>query len=280
MTGRKPLSDERDGILLRFCNVNILEMGAIMKANETVLITGATSGIGLAFTRKCAEEGYDLILVSSNEVRLRQEKKAILAWKPQLQVNIYAEDLSKSGAAQRLYQRITRDGYEVDWLINNAGFGMVGPAHALDHAREEAMLQLLIITPTELCKHCLADMYVKGSGRILNVASTGAFQPGPYTASYYAAKSYLYEYSRAIGLEAKRMGVQVSVLCPGTTRTAFFHKTGKRTPIWAMSPDKVVQIAWDGMERGRSVIVPGMLNQMLRYLPSSWKARCIALLKC
>lgn len=250
-----------------------------MREQETVLITGATSGIGLAFTRKCAVEGYHLILVSSQEERLQREKEALLAWKPQLQVDIYAEDLSKSGAAQRLYRRISSDGYQVDLLINNAGFGMVGPAHTLDSAREEAMLQLLIVTPTELCKCCLADMYARGSGKILNVASTGAFQPGPYTASYFAAKSYLYEYSRAISLEARHKGIQVSVLCPGTTRTAFFRKTGKKTPLWAMSPKRVVQTAWEGMERGQSVIIPGIGNQILRYLPSALKARGIALLK-
>lgn len=250
-----------------------------MADTQTVLITGATSGIGLAFTKRCASAGYHLILVSSNEVRLHREKKAILAWKPQLQVTVYAEDLSKAGAACRLYQRIQDDGHVVDFLINNAGFGMVGAAHTLDREREAAMLQLLVVTPTELCKCCLRDMYARGRGRILNVASTGAFQPGPYNASYFAAKSYLYEYSRAIQLEARRSGVQISVLCPGTTRTAFFYKTGKRTPIWAMSPDKVVQAAWDGMERKQSVIVPGLMNKLLRYLPSGFKARGVAVLK-
>lgn len=86
------------------------------------------------------------------------------------------------------------------------------------------MLQLLVVTPTQLCKCCLRDMYKRGSGKILNVASVGAFQPGPYTASYYASKSYLYQYSQAIRLEAKKRGVQVCTLCPGSTRTHFFEK--------------------------------------------------------
>ncbi len=247
--------------------------------HKTVLITGATSGIGLAFTKKCAQEGYRLILVASDEERLYQEKEALLAWKPKLPVAVYAEDLSKSGAAERLYHRVVRDGYAVDLLINNAGFGMVGPAQTLDMEREQAMLQLLVVTPTELCKKYLAEMYDRGQGMILNVASTGAFQPGPYTASYYAAKSYLYEYSRAIHLEAYRKGVRVCVLCPGTTRTAFFRKTGKRTPVWAMSPDKVVDAAWCGMEQGKTVIIPGIVNQLLRYLPSGLKAKGVAWLK-
>lgn len=250
-----------------------------MMQRKTVLITGATSGIGLAFTKKYAQKGYRLLLVSSNAERLQREREALLAWKPQLQVWIYAEDLSQAAAAKRLHKRIAGDGFSVDVLINNAGFGLVGPAQELDEKREQEMLQLLIVTPTELCKYYLADMYARRTGTILNVASTGAFQPGPYNASYFAAKSYLYEYSRAICLEAKGMGVQVCVLCPGTTRTSFFRKTGKRTPIWAMSPDKVVEAAWLGMERQQAVIVPGIMNRMLRYLPSGWKARCVAVLK-
>lgn len=250
-----------------------------MIQNKTALITGATSGIGLEFTKKCAQEGYRLILVSSNRDRLRREKEALLAWKPQIHVAVYEQDLSQVGAASQLYRRIVRDGYTVDLLINNAGFGLVGPAQSLDGKREEEMLQLLIHTPTQLCKCCLAEMYAKGAGVILNVASTGAFQPGPYTASYFAAKSYLYEYSRAIRLEAKDHGVQVHVLCPGTTRTSFFRKTGKPTPIWAMSPKQVVKTAWRGIERQQAVIVPGKMNQIMRILPSGLKARGVFLLK-
>ncbi|MDE6851855.1 MAG: SDR family oxidoreductase [Lachnospiraceae bacterium] len=250
-----------------------------MSQKKTVLITGATSGIGLAFTKKYAQEGYRLILVSSNAEKLQREKEALLTWKPQLHVCVYPEDLSQIGAAERLYGRIAEDGHQVDILINNAGFGLVGPAHTLDAERERAMLQLLVVTPTELCKFYLSEMYRRREGIILNVASTGAFQPGPYNASYFAAKSYLYEYSRALSLEARGRGVQVCVLCPGTTRTAFFHKTGKRTPIWAMSADKVVEAAWDGMKRQQVIIVPGIMNRVLRYLPSGWKAKCVAVLK-
>lgn len=263
-----------------FPNVwEISHKGGYCMTNKTVLITGATSGIGLAFTKKCAQEGYRLILVSSDEMKLHRERRALLAWKSDLQVAVYAEDLSKTGAAERLYHRVAQDGHMVNLLINNAGFGLVGPAHTLDMEREQAMLQLLIVTPTELCKKYLAEMYTHGTGTILNVASTGAFQPGPYNASYFAAKSYLYEYSRAIRLEAYKKGVQVCVLCPGTTRTAFFRKTGKKTPVWAMSPDKVVDIAWRDMEKGKTVIVPGKLNQLLRCLPSGLKARGVAWLK-
>lgn len=246
---------------------------------KTVLITGATSGIGLALTKKCALEGYHLILVASREERLKQERDALLRWRRGLSVDIYAEDLAQCGAADRLFQRIAADGHQVDLLINNAGFGMVGAAHSLEDDRERQMLQLLVVTPTELCKKYLAEMYCQGKGAILNVASTGAFQPGPYNASYFAAKSYLYQYSRAIRIEAKKFGVKVCVLCPGTTKTCFFQKVGKKTPIWAMPSERVAEIAWKGLQDNKEVIVPGLVNQLLRLLPTGWKARGVALLK-
>ena len=149
----------------------------------------------------------------------------------------------------------------------------------LDMEKEEQMLQLLVVTPTQLCKCCLRDMYKRGSGKILNVASVGAFQPGPYTASYYASKSYLYQYSQAIRLEAKKQGVQVCTLCPGSTRTHFFEKTGAKTPIWAMSPERVAKEAWEGLNADKAVVVPGMINRLLRLVPAQIKAYGVALLK-
>lgn len=248
-------------------------------AAKTALITGSTSGIGLAFTKLLLKEGYHLVLVSSNLARLEKERDAIQRHCPNSSVQIYCEDLSERDAAVHLYKRVTGDGHRIDLLINNAGFGLVGAAHNLDMEREQRMLQLLVVTPTELCKLFIAQMYRRGRGTILNVASTGAFQPGPYTASYFASKSYLYQYSRAIRLEAKRHGVRVFTLCPGTTRTRFFSRAGKNTPLWAMSPDKVAKQAWKGMEKGKAVIVPGIWNQLLCLVPAGIKAKGVAFLK-
>lgn len=248
-------------------------------AAKTALITGSTSGIGLAFTKLLVREKYNLVLVSSDLSRLEKERDAILRTNPHLSVQVYCEDLSERDAATRLYNRVSKDGHRIDLLINNAGFGLTGPAQSLDMEREQKMLQLLVVTPTELCKWYLAEMYRRGKGVILNVASTGAFQPGPYTASYFASKSYLCQYSQAIRLEAKKYGVQVFTLCPGTTRTKFFRKTGRHTPLWAMSPDKVAQQAWKGMKDGKALIVPGMLNRLLCLVPAGIKARGVAFLK-
>lgn len=249
-----------------------------MKKREA-LITGSTSGIGLALTKKLAQEGYDLILVSSDPGRLEREKKAIQKWMPDCQVSVYAKDLAQSGAAEELYKTVRQEGHRIHLLVNNAGFGMVGSAEKMDFAREREMLQLLMITPVELCKLCLQEMYERGDGMILNVSSTGAFQPGPYTASYYAAKSFLYQYSRGIRYEANQHGVKVCTLCPGTTKTRFFRKEGKNTPVWAMSPVAVAEAAWNGITKNREVIVPGKINQILRFIPVGIKVRGVALLK-
>ena len=141
------------------------------------------------------------------------------------------------------------------------------------------MIQLIVTAPVCLCKLFLRDMYEKGRGKILNVASTGAFQPGPYTSTYFAGKSFIYSYSRAIRQEAAVRGVVVSTLCPGTTRTKFFEKEGLKTPIWAMSAERTAKIAVDGLMRGRGVIVPGIINNVLRLIPSEIKMYFVGVLK-
>lgn len=246
---------------------------------KTALITGATSGIGLAFTKLLAKEGYNLILVASGRDQLLLEQKALQQWKPHLQVMVFCQDLCEEDAAEKVYEWVHQQQYHVDLLINNAGFGLVGPSQEIDASQEKRMLRILTETPTMLCKYFLRDMYKEKAGCVLNVASTGAFQPGPYTASYYAAKSYLYQYSQAVRLEARKNRVQVITLCPGTTRTKFFAKTGKKTPIWAMTPEKVVEVAWKGIQKDKAVVVPGVVNQLLRLVPANLKAYGVAFMK-
>lgn len=243
------------------------------------LITGATSGIGIALARVFARKKYNLVLVSSSEENLRRTRKSFKRRFADTDVFTICEDLSQKGSAQRVYNKVKEKGIEIDILVNNAGFGLVGDTTDIDIDEDEKMLYLNMITPTCLCKLFLKDMYKKGCGSILNVASVGAFQPGPYTSTYFASKSYLYSYSRAIRFEAKKHGVNVCVLCPGTTRTQFFKKEGKKTPVWAMPAGKLAEYTVEQFEKNKAVIVPGMINRVMRFVPSGIKSLSVAIMK-
>lgn len=242
------------------------------------LITGGTSGIGYALAEKFAEEEYALVIVASNQHRLELTKDK-LENKYGIPVFIYQQNLAEVGAAKELYERIKKDNIEIDVLVNNAGYGQIGATQDIDFEKDEGLMVLNMISLTELCKLFIEDMYRRKTGKILNVASTGAFQPGPYTATYYASKSYVLNYSRAIRVEAKKKGVQVCTLCPGTTDTEFFHKTGRKTPKGAMSPQKTAEYAYKKLMRDKEVIVPGILNKLLRIVPVKIKIFFVALIK-
>ncbi len=246
--------------------------------NKYALVTGAAGGIGFELARCAAGDGYSLIIVGSNEDRLKTAQKSLESEFP---VNVVAlvQDLSVPGSAEALYGEVEKRGLDVVCLVNNAGFGTIGPAETIPLDKDERMLTLNVITPTELCKLFLPQMYQKHSGKILNIASTGAFNPGPYTGSYFASKSYVLSYTKALRYEAKSRGVQVSALCPGTTRTRFFEKEGMDTPVWAMSPESVARAGWRGLRAGCGVIVPGMMNKLIRLVPSGIKTFFTAQMK-
>lgn len=246
---------------------------------KVVLITGGTSGIGFALAKIFVREGYQVILAASKKQRLAKAKKMLERRNPDARIEMICQDLSRNGAAEQVYREVAGKNLSVDILINNAGFGMTGEAVSHDMLREEEMLRLNIQTVTQLCELYLRDMYQKGSGKILNVASVGAFTPGPYTASYYASKAYVASYSRGIRYEAARKGIQVCTLYPGTTRTEFFQKIGAKTPFWAMSPDRMAKIAYHGLMRNKEVIIAGVMNRLLCLVPVKIRLSGIALLK-
>ena len=243
-----------------------------------VLITGATSGIGLSMAKVFAQRGNTLIITASDQQRLNITKRA-LQKAYHVSVEAICQDLSEPDAARKLYQKIKEKKYMVNILVNNAGFGLVGSEKDLKLEQEEKMLAVNITALTQLCHLFLKDMSHQKEGKILNVASTGAFQPGPYTAAYFARKSYVASFSRALRVEAQEYGVQVCTLYPGSTRTAFFEKTGTRTPIWAMNPDKVARIAYVKLWENEGAIMPGIIDRIVRWIPSEIKIRFIAKMK-
>ena len=246
---------------------------------DYVLITGATSGIGLSLARVFARKGYGLVLLSSDMQHLRRARKSLKKRFDNVDIILICEDLSNDGSADRIYNQVKAIGIDIEILVNNAGVGTAGCFVDIDNEADSRMIEVNVVALTNLCRVFMKDMYKKGHGSVLNVASTGAFQPGPYVASYFASKSYVYNFSRAIRVEAARHGVNVSVLCPGTTRTGFFKKSGIKMPPLAMSPGRVAECAVDGMEKNKAVIVPGKLNRFLRTIPSAIKLHGVAILK-
>ncbi|WP_353616273.1 SDR family oxidoreductase [Bacillus sp. es.034] len=168
--------------------------------NKTVLITGASSGIGLNFSHKFAGSGHDVILVARSEEKLLALSQEITN-KYEVKAHVFISDLSKSQATKKLYDEIKAQGIRVDILINNAGFGLFGEFEETELSKELDMIQVNITALTELSKYIGKDMVSRKSGRILNVASTAAFQPGPLMAVYYATKGYVLSFSEALANE-------------------------------------------------------------------------------
>ncbi|WP_394831601.1 SDR family oxidoreductase [Pendulispora rubella] len=187
----------------------------------TALITGASSGIGLELARLLAARKHDLVLVARNEQRLVQLAEE-LHTAHGVAVTTFASDLARQGAAQEVYDFTKGRGLEIEVLVNNAGVGLYGEHSGLGLERVDQMLQLNVTTLTEFCRLYAPDMKARTSGRILNIASTAAYQPTPFFAAYGASKAYVLNFSEALAMELVDHGVSVSCLSPGPTDTGFF----------------------------------------------------------
>ena len=223
------------------------------------LITGASSGIGREMARQLAAQGWELILVARRRDRLEQ-----LAAQLPVPVTVETADLSAPGAGEELYRRL--QGKTVDLLINNAGFGAFGRFESTPLARDREMLAVNVQALHELTKLYYAEFVARDAGRILNVASSAAFAPGPLLAEYYATKAYVLRLSQALREELRRAGsrVTVSVLCPGPVRTEFDEVAGVRFSIRGLSAEQVARTALRGVMRGKGVIVPGLGMKLVR----------------
>lgn len=245
---------------------------------ENVLITGGTGGIGYALARVFAANKYNIIIVSSNFENLQITQKKLQEEFP-VTVNIFEQDLSQRKAAETLYANIQAENIDVDILVNNAGYGLVGPTEQIDFCDDEKMMILNMLSLVELCKLFLPDMYKKQHGSILNISSTGVFQPGPFTSTYFASKAFVLSYSKAIRFEAQKHGVQVCTLCPGATKTDFFAREGVPLPKTSMSAEKVAEYAYRQLIKNKSVFIPGFINRVMQVLPTNIRMLGIAKMK-
>jgi short-subunit dehydrogenase len=233
--------------------------------SPTVLITGASVGIGYELAKLFARDQYNLVLVARDQERLTAVANE-LSQQHGINARILPADFSVPNASEAIVRTLAQENVVVDVLVNNAGFGQRGSFHANPHGNELSMIQVNIAALVHLTKLILPGMVERKKGRIMNVASTAAFQPGPNMAVYYATKAFVLSFSEALNEELKGTGVSVTALCPGPTRTEFQERAGISNTIMqgfaAMEAAPVASIGYRGMLRGKRVVIPGLLNRV------------------
>ena len=243
-------------------------------ASARTLITGSSAGIGAALAEVCAEHGHDLILVARRREKL-EARAAEIERRFRVKVACVPENLADPQGPRRLFEAVTAQGLEVEHLINNAGVGLYGKFAVTDLDAELKMIQLNGTSVVELTKRFLPAMIQRRSGRILNVASTAAFVPGPWMSIYYATKAFVLSFSEAIDYELKPQGITVTTLCPGPTESEFKVRAGSQRSrlfeAFLMDAPTVARAGYAGMMKGKAVVIPGLRNKLIpvaaRFIP-------------
>ena len=233
-------------------------------APKTVLITGASSGIGLELAHLFARDGYRLVLVARNRGALR-ELATELQSRYNAEVWISPKDLAHPASRLELYQELQESSAVLDVLVNNAGFGVEGAFLETDWNVEAEMLQVNIVALTQLTKLFLPQIRAR-EGKLLNVASTAAFLPGPYMSVYYASKAFVLHFTEALAEELSGTGATVTCLCPGPVKTNFQKRANIADSNLLNGPllvdvREVARIAYEGMKKGKRVVIPGWKNR-------------------
>jgi short-subunit dehydrogenase len=251
------------------------------------LVTGASSGIGLELARVAAARGHDVVLVARGADALRALADE-LAQMHDVRAHVVPVDLSTPEGPDAVVAAAADLGLEIDVLINNAGFGLYGDFLDTDLGVERDMIAVNVAAPTILAKRLARQMARRGRGRILNVASTAAFQPGPRMAVYYATKAYVLSFSLALSIELAGTGVTVTCLAPGPVRTPFRERARvSRSRLFSGErggePADIARAGWTALERGRRLAIPGVWNRLgsvaARVVPLPLAARVVAMLQ-
>jgi short-subunit dehydrogenase len=248
---------------------------------QTALITGGSGGIGLEIAKVLARSEFDLVLVARKRDTL-EAAAGQLEGKHDVKVHVFAADLRRSDAPETIFDFLHNENIPVEVLVNNAGFGLGGEFSETDLQRELEMIQVNITALTQLTKLFLPAMIKRKSGRILNVASTAAFQPGPLMAVYYATKAYVLSFSEALAEELRHSGVTVTALCPGPTRTDFAASAQVKSSrlysaFGTADAADVAEYGVNAMMHGRRVAIPGIKNKIIaqanRFTPRAVTAK-------
>jgi len=237
--------------------------------SQTALITGASAGIGYDLAKIFAKEGHNLVLVARNQSALETLAEELRV-RHSIEVRVIPKDLAVATSPDEIYSECRRDSIHIDMLVNNAGFGTYGFVSEADLPSLLEMLQVNVTALTHLTKLFLQGMLERKNGKILNLASTAAFQAGPLMAVYYATKAYVLSFSEALANELNGTGVTVTVLCPGPTRTSFQRRAymedsglGSGKTLRMQSSEEVARIGYESMMKGKTVVIPGFMNRVL-----------------
>jgi short-subunit dehydrogenase len=230
------------------------------------VVTGASSGLGALFAEKLAQRGLPLVLAGRDEARLTDVRERVQRLAPGIDVELVVGDLGSRAGVEALVAVLQER--VIDVLVNNAGFGTYGRLAEVDADRDRDLIAVNVDALVRLMHAVLPGMLARGHGQILNVASTIAFQPAPYQATYGASKAFVLSFSQALWAETKGSGVSVTALCPGPTRTGFVDALDadvSGTAIYRKlaSPEPVVAAGLRALDRGRPVVVPGMRNWVM-----------------
>ncbi|MGE6897068.1 SDR family NAD(P)-dependent oxidoreductase [Priestia flexa] len=243
------------------------------------LITGASGGIGRQLAYHFAEDGYSLVLVARSKEKLEELKKE-LENNYSISVLISIKDLSKQKEALKLYDEIKQQRITVQFLVNNAGFGLYGAFIETSWAEEADMIDLNIKTLTYLTKLFLPEMVERNQGRILNIASVASFLPGPLMAVYYATKAYVLSFTEALENELKDTNITISALCPGPTKTGFSDRANlsgsKLFESGALHVEDVAKVGYEQFMRGKTIIILGAKFKVATMLPRFFPRKLIA----
>jgi len=249
--------------------------------SKTALVTGASSGIGKALCLQLAAHGYDIIGVSSDEAKLNAAAEEIRS-KHGISVETIAEDLSRDGAPQAVYDRVKASGKTIDVLVNDAGIGQGGLFAGTSLEKDIRAIRLNVEALVVLTKLFMRDMVDRNEGRIMDLGSIAGFQPGPLMAVYHATKAFVVSFSEALATELKDMDTKVTVtcLCPGPTETHFFEGANienSRAAQMTMDPNEVARTGYEALEKGERVHIPGAQNKVMtfmrRVIPHSVQSR-------
>jgi short-subunit dehydrogenase len=239
-------------------------------ARPVSLITGASSGIGAALARVFAGHGYEVVLAARRTNELAAVADEVATVGPRVRPHVISIDLAAADAADRLADELAARGCAPQYIVNNAGFGLLGRAATLDRAQQRAMIDLNCGALTDLSLRFIDDL-ARQRGGILNVASIASFLPGPGMAVYHATKAYVLSFSEGLRRELAPKGIRVTVLCPGPVLTGFQARAGVNGVHYPRgflrTPDQVARAGHDGLMRGRRVVVPGLQNKIVPWLP-------------